>query len=156
MLRSSLRRPVAVAPLAPDLLPSLTTPRARHPQTRPDACVTCHGTINPLGFSLEHFDAVGVIPADGRGRPDRRHRDLPGPRGRPSQRRRPRPRRLLAGSDEAQTAFVEQFFHSLVKQPIRAFGPDTPAGPADVVRLGNCVRKLMGEGRRCLRLAAPE
>ena len=29
---------------------------------------------------------------------------------------------FLAGSEEAHTAFVQQLFHYLVKQPIRAFG----------------------------------
>ena len=30
---------------------------------------------------------------------------------------------FLASSDEAHEAFVEQMFHHLVQQPIRAFGP---------------------------------
>ena len=29
----------------------------------------------------------------------------------------------LAGSEETHEAFVEQLFHNLVKQPIRAYGP---------------------------------
>ncbi len=29
----------------------------------------------------------------------------------------------LAGSEETHTAFVQQLFHYLVKQPVRAFGP---------------------------------
>ena len=28
-------------------------------QTKSDNCMMCHGIINPLGFTLEHFDAVG-------------------------------------------------------------------------------------------------
>ena len=32
---------------------------------------------------------------------------------------------FLAGSPEAQTAFVEQMFHHLVQQPARAYGPKT-------------------------------
>ncbi len=27
--------------------------------TRAQACMSCHETINPLGFSLEHFDSIG-------------------------------------------------------------------------------------------------
>ena len=30
---------------------------------------------------------------------------------------------FLADSDEAQSAFVEQMFHSLVQQPVQAYGP---------------------------------
>src|SRR5205814_615880 len=60
VLGVSLRPPPeAVAPLAPDLHPSLTTRERVGLQTRPAACMTCHGVINPLGFTLEHFDAVG-------------------------------------------------------------------------------------------------
>ena len=33
----------------------------------------------------------------------------------------------LAGSEEVHSAFVEQLFHYLVKQPIRAFGPGMSA-----------------------------
>ncbi|WP_437795929.1 DUF1592 domain-containing protein [Sorangium sp. So ce693] len=32
--------------------------------TSPDACNKCHGVINPPGFALEHFDAVGRYRAD--------------------------------------------------------------------------------------------
>ena len=32
---------------------------------------------------------------------------------------------FLADSEETHDAFVEQLFHYLVKQPIRAFGPQT-------------------------------
>ena len=31
---------------------------------------------------------------------------------------------FLADSDETRLAFVEQLFHYMIKQPIRAFGPD--------------------------------
>ncbi len=34
---------------------------------------------------------------------------------------------FLAGSEETHEAFVEQLFHYLVKQPIRAFGPQQVA-----------------------------
>ena len=30
---------------------------------------------------------------------------------------------FLTGSEEAQEAFVEQLFHHLVQQPVRAYGP---------------------------------
>ena len=32
---------------------------------------------------------------------------------------------FLADSEETHTAFVEQLFHHLVKQPVRAYGPET-------------------------------
>ncbi|MGH7127383.1 MAG: DUF1592 domain-containing protein, partial [Planctomycetaceae bacterium] len=51
--------PEAVTPLAPDLHPDLTTRERVSLQTDSVSCRKCHGLINPLGFSLEHFDAVG-------------------------------------------------------------------------------------------------
>src|SRR6185295_6700356 len=53
--------PEAVAPLAPDLNPDLTTRERVESQTRGAACMTCHSIINPLGFTLEQFDAVGRL-----------------------------------------------------------------------------------------------
>jgi hypothetical protein len=115
--------PEAVAPLAPDLHPDLTTRERVALQTKPVACQSCHSMINPLGFTLEHFDAVGRYRKQERGRPIdatgayqtrsgetvnfQNSRDLA---------------EFLASSEETQTAFVEQLFHYLVKQPIRAFG----------------------------------
>ena len=51
--------PEAVTPLAADLHPKLTTRQRVTLQTNSTSCMNCHGIINPLGFTLEHFDAVG-------------------------------------------------------------------------------------------------
>jgi len=125
VLGQSLRPPPeAFTPLAPDLHPGLTTRERVALQTSSQACQSCHSMINPLGFTLEHFDAVGryqdkekgkLIDATGAylTRTGERVtfagvRDLA---------------RYLAASEETQEAFVERLFHCLVKQPIRAFGP---------------------------------
>jgi cytochrome c553 len=125
VLGLSLRPPPeAFTPLSADLHPTLTTRERVTLQTRPQACVVCHGVINPLGFPLEHFDAVGRFrdrengrPIDATGSYQTRtgemvkfngSRDLAN---------------FLAGSEEVHEAFVEQLFHYLVKQPVRAFGP---------------------------------
>ncbi|MCA1686512.1 MAG: DUF1592 domain-containing protein, partial [Planctomycetia bacterium] len=117
VLGRSLRPPPqAVSPLAPDLHAGLTTRERVTLQTSPAACITCHGMINPLGFGLEKFDAVGRLRAKEKGKPvdatgvyeDRAGgqvkfngaRDLA---------------KALAASEEAHTAFVEQLFHYLVK-----------------------------------------
>ncbi len=129
VLGRSLRPPPeAVAPLAPDLHPDLSTRDRVTLQTSPTACLTCHNTINPLGFALEHFDAVGRFRVEERGRPIDASGTYTTPDG--SVARFAGARELaafLAGSDEVQGAFVEQLFHHLVKQPVRAFGPDTAA-----------------------------
>ena len=61
--------PEAVAPLAPDLHPDLTTRQRVMLQTKPETCQSCHGMINSLGFTLEHFDAVGRYRKEEKGRP---------------------------------------------------------------------------------------
>ncbi|MBX6311539.1 MAG: DUF1592 domain-containing protein [Isosphaeraceae bacterium] len=127
VLGKSLRPPPeAVAPLAPDLHPDLNTRERVVLQTKPAACQTCHGLINPLGFTLEHFDAVGRYRDEEKGRPidasgtyQTRQGEVvtfSGARDLAA---------FLAGSEETHDAFVEQLFHYLVKQPIRAFGPRT-------------------------------
>lgn len=115
--------PEAVAPLAPDLHASLTTRERVSLQTKPESCQSCHAMVNPLGFTLEHFDAVGRFRPEEQGKPidasgiyrTRKGdtvkfagvRDLAG---------------FLANSEETHTAFVQQMFRHLIKQPIRAFG----------------------------------
>ena len=118
--------PVAVAPLAADLHPGLTTRQRVILQTKPAACQSCHNMINPLGFTLERFDAIGRLrtsenskPIDCSGSYQTRTgktvtfggaQDLA---------------RFLATSEEAQSAFVEKFFQFNIKQPLRAYGPQT-------------------------------
>jgi hypothetical protein len=118
--------PMAIAPLSPDLQPTLTTRQRVELQTRPEACQTCHATINPLGFALERFDATGRLRQQEQGRPidasgsyvtrDGKRVRFTGARDLA---------RFLAASDEVHQAFVERLFHYLVKQPIRAYGPKT-------------------------------
>jgi cytochrome c553 len=129
VLALSLRPPPeAFTPLPPSLHPDLTTRERVALQTKPQSCQSCHGVINPLGFTLEHYDAIGRFRDQEDGRPINATgsyltrsgevvkfagvRDLA---------------TFLAGSDEVHDAFVEQLFHNLVKQPIRAFGPHTQA-----------------------------
>src|SRR5262249_40143800 len=61
--------PEAVAPLAADIHPDLTTRQRVSIQTKPESCRSCHGMINPLGFTLEHFDAVGRYRKEEKGKP---------------------------------------------------------------------------------------
>jgi len=115
--------PVAVAPLAADLHPGLTTRQRVEVQTEPESCQSCHALINRLGFALEHYDAIGRYrdreagkPVDATGSYETRTGDrvtFDGARELAA---------FLARSEETHNAFVQQLFHYLVKQPIRAFG----------------------------------
>ena len=124
VLGRSLRPPPeAFAPLAPELHAGMTTRERVTLQTRPAACVTCHGMINPLGFGLEHFDAVGRFRAEDAGRPvdARGAYDPPAGSAAPYEGARGLAA-LLAEGDEPRDAFVTHLFHHVVKQPIRAYG----------------------------------
>jgi len=126
VLGRSLRPPpMAVSPLAVELHADLTTRDRITLQTKPEACQSCHAMINPLGFTLENFDAVGRFRTEDAGKPID-----------PSGGYRTRSGELvrfkgvrdlanyLADSEETRSTFVEQLFHYMIKQPIRAYGPD--------------------------------
>jgi hypothetical protein len=139
--------PEAFTPLAPDQAPDLTTRERVALQTKPQACQSCHNMINPLGFTLENFDAVGRFreaengkPIDASGAYQTRSGDIVrfhGVRDLAS---------FLAGSPEVQEAFVERVFHHLVKQPVRAYGPARLEDLRQTfAKNGYSVRKLMVE-----------
>ena len=125
VLGRSLRPPpVAVSPLAPDLHGGMTTRERVAMQTSPNQCMTCHGMINPLGFGLERFDAIGRFRLEERGKPV----DASGSYDPPSGDLTPyegarKLGEVLAASEETHHAFDEQLFHHTVKQPVRAFAP---------------------------------
>ena len=125
VLGQSLRPPpVAVAPLAPDLHPGMTTRERVSLQTKATTCMSCHSIINPLGFTLEHFDAVGRYRKTERGKPVDVSGSYQTRSGKTVALSGARElAEFLAGSDEAHTAFAEQLFHHLVQQSVRAYGP---------------------------------
>ena len=110
-----------------DFAPNLTMREKIAELTRPQACQGCHSVINPLGFSLENYDAVGRFRTKEGNRPidavseyttdDGAKVRLTGARD---------VAEFAAGSDHAHNTFIEQLFHQLVKQPMLAFGPDVP------------------------------
>jgi mono/diheme cytochrome c family protein len=120
----------AIAPLAADQAPDLTTRERVAAQTAAVACQSCHTMINPLGFALEEFDAIGrhrtVEPAGGVEKPinaSGSYRPRTGPAA--TFRGAKELGDYCATSHDAQEAFVQAIFHAIVKQPVRAWGPDT-------------------------------
>jgi mono/diheme cytochrome c family protein len=128
MLGVTIRPPKeAFTPLAADLHPTLTTRERVSLQTKPAACAGCHGVMNPLGFALEHFDAVGRFrekekekPIDATGSYDSRTGNTIKFDGAKQL------AKFLAESPEVPAAFVERLFHHLVKQPVMAYGITKP------------------------------
>jgi hypothetical protein len=113
--------------------------------THSENCQGCHAVINPLGFSLENFDAVGRFRTEDAGRPidaasnyaddDHATVRLAGARD---------VAEFAIASEHANRAFIEQLFQHLVKQSPRAYGPDTVARLRDsFVASGYNLRQLM-------------
>lgn len=127
--------------------PHMTTREKVTLITKPVACQTCHTIINPLGFSLEQFDAVGRYREKEKDRPvdvtsvfttvTGENVKLDGAR---------RLAEMIAGSEQAHGAFVDHLFHQAVKQPINAYGDKTRP---DLIRSfrqnGFHIRKLLVE-----------
>jgi len=106
--------------------PSLTMREKVEELTRPAACQSCHSVINPLGFSLENYDAVGRYRTEDNKKPvdptgeystaDGKSVKLAGARD---------VAEFAAKSPDAHRGFVQQLFHHMVKQPAAAYGPST-------------------------------
>lgn len=119
--------PEAVAPLPADLHAGLTTRERVLIQTKPEVCQTCHGLINPLGFTLEHFDAVGRYRRVDEGKPIDSTGDYVTRTGERKEFKNVQDlANFLVQNNESHGAFVDQLFHNLIKQPIRAYGIETP------------------------------
>jgi Protein of unknown function (DUF1592)/Protein of unknown function (DUF1588)/PA14 domain/Protein of unknown function (DUF1595) len=139
--------PEAFTPLAESAHPDLTTRARVALQTKGESCQSCHSVINPLGFTLEHFDPVGRYRDQDNGRPI----DSTGSyQTRTGETRKFAGARdlaeFLAGSEEVQTAFAEQLFRHLAKQTVRAYGPRRLADLREsFAKNGFSIRKLMVE-----------
>jgi hypothetical protein len=108
-----------------DFDPQLTMREKVARLTRPDACQSCHSVINPLGFSLENFDAVGRFRTRENDRPIDVSSEYLTDEGQTIQLRGARDVANFAiQSEQGQNAFIEQLFHQVVKQPVLAYGPD--------------------------------
>ncbi len=117
--------PMAVAFKDADFAPNLTMREKVEELTRSQACQGCHSVINPLGFSLEHYDAVGRFRTEEGRRPINAASDYVTDEGRTVRLTGARDvAQFAVGSEHAQEGFIEQLFHQVVKQPLRAYGAD--------------------------------
>ncbi|MSR30355.1 MAG: DUF1588 domain-containing protein [Gemmataceae bacterium] len=118
--------PEAVAPLAPDLHPSLSTRERVEMQTRPASCLTCHGIINPLGFTLEKYDAAGRFRREEKSKAINAQGSFVDRQGKAHNFSTPRElAQFISQSREAQEYFAENVFHHVTQQPLRAYGNET-------------------------------
>lgn len=129
VLGLNLRPPQeAFTPLDEKLHPNLTTRERVSLQTKGANCQACHTTINSLGFTLESFDAVGRFRDKDNNKPVDTTGSYLTKTGDSKFFKNVREMAVfLASSEEVHAAFVEQMFHHLVKQPVRAYGMQKPA-----------------------------
>ena len=117
--------PMAMTFKDADFAPNLTMREKVAQMTRPQACQACHSVINPLGFSLESYDAVGRFRTQDNDRPIDPVSDYLTDEGENVRLAGARDVAQFAlTSDHAQNGFIEQLFHHVVKQPVRAYGAD--------------------------------
>lgn len=94
--------------------------------TRSKACMACHTTINPLGFSLENYDGIGRWRANDQGKPVNAQSEFKTDTGETLKLTGARDvAQFAATRPSAHAAFVEQLFHHVVKQPVVAYGDET-------------------------------
>lgn len=137
--------PDAVTPIPPELHPSLSTRERILLQTKGPDCQSCHAMINPLGFALENFDAVGRFRESEKEKPINAQGSYWTLGGEDVKFNGARElAEFLARSEEAQEAFVEHLFHYLVKQPILAHGLNRPELLRETfTKSGYDIRKLL-------------
>lgn len=94
--------------------------------TRDSACMACHETINPLGFSLEHYDSLGRWRTMENNKPINAESDFMGDDGETLRLKGARDVAAYAvASEAAHRAFVRLLFqHSLQRDP-SALSPET-------------------------------
>ena len=149
--------PMAVAFDDAQFTPGLSMREKVTRLTRGADCQGCHAIINPLGFSLEWYDATGRFRREENGRPIDAASDFLADEGRSVRFAGARDVAAFAIADErAPLAFIEQLFHHVVKQPVRAYGPDTLARLRDsFVASGWNLPKLLAEIATVGALGAP-
>jgi hypothetical protein len=139
--------PMAVAFNDAEFAPNLTMREKVAHLTGGETCQGCHAVINPLGFSLEWYDAVGRFRREENGRAidavtdyvvdDSQKVRLTGARD---------VAEFAIANEQANHAFIEQLFHHIVKQSVRAYGPDTlPRLRNSFIASGYNLQKLIVE-----------
>jgi hypothetical protein len=139
--------PMAIAFMDDKFDPSFTMREKVTELTSKPACMSCHVTINPLGFSFERFDAVGRVRATDNQKPVDPVSEYVAADGSVLKLTGARDVGVHAAESQAgQAGFVRNLFHSLVKQPPAAYSPELVGQLTDKFRAdGFHVRNLAVE-----------
>lgn len=113
--------------------------------TRDGACMSCHSVINPMGFALENYDAVGRWRTEDNNKPVDTTSDYRGTDGSALTVSNARDIADYAVNNRsAQRAFVDELFHHMIKQAPAAYGTDTLSKlTTSFVKNDYNIRKLM-------------
>lgn len=118
--------PMAIAFSDEKLDPSLTMREKVTELTKDVNCMACHSTINPLGFSLENYDAVGRWRTTESNKPINAVSEYTTAEGDVINLSGARDiAKHAAENTWAQRGFVRQLFNFTIKQEPAAYGPDT-------------------------------
>ncbi len=108
-----------------DFDPTLTMREKVTNLTKATTCMGCHSSINPLGFSLESFDAIGRWRDKDNGKPINTTSDFiddDGEKIRISSAKDVA--KFAIGSESARQSFIHHLFKHMVKQPVGASRDD--------------------------------
>ena len=127
--------------------PSLTMREKVTQLTEKPQCMACHATINPLGFSLEQFDAVGRFRLKDTQKPVNATAEYQTADGKTLTLRGPRDlARHAAESPDARRGFVRQLFQHTVQQAPGAYGAESLPKLDSGFEHSNCnIRELLVE-----------
>jgi hypothetical protein len=105
--------------------PKMTMREKISEMTRSSNCMTCHETINPLGFTLENFDAAGRYRKNENNRPILTESDFNTLEGELLQLKGPQDvAQLAVRSASARRGFIRQLLQSTIKQNPAVYGSD--------------------------------
>lgn len=115
--------------------------------TKNTNCMACHGTINPLGFSLENYDAIGRWRTQENNKPINATTQFNTDEGDMIKLTGARDLvKFAAENPGGHRAFIHQLFHHTVKQSVDLCGPDALENLRLAFTAGGFnVRKLLTE-----------
>jgi hypothetical protein len=127
--------------------PSLTMREKITELTRNNSCMSCHSTINPLGFSLENFDAIGRWRTKDNNKPVNAISDFADDDGKTIRLTGPRDIvNYVADNPAGHRAFIRHLFNHLIKQPPPAYGQNIIEKLQQNFAASGCnIQKLLAE-----------
>jgi hypothetical protein len=139
--------PMAVAFEDSHFDPSLTMREKVTHLTRSNNCMSCHSMINPLGFSLENFDAIGRWRVKDNNKPVNPVSDFMTEEGKTIRLTGPRDIvNYVADNAAGHRAFIRHLFNHIVNQQIPVYGPQVMAGLQQKFAASGCnIQKLLVE-----------